>query len=231
MSSNGRRVRRAVSTAAVAVTVFALGASTARADGLHMRPRFWLGGCTATYSLDQRATAEYAANVGASLTAISRYTGMSFTRVPSAGAASFRFVVSDDFDGDELGLANGMGDVELADISELPSAHDDAIDGQLRDRIVTHEMLHALGLDHDAEEWSLAPDEVMNPRQAWKPLQFGNGDRAGMAYLRSVNHCIVNATTTSGHSVESGYRWIFTSSQAVSALGVHKHIESEQSSN
>jgi hypothetical protein len=168
-----------------------LNAPAASADGLHLLPRVWMGGCSVEYSLDARARTQYATNIAYALAAISTNTGISFTRVDGrASSAAIRVSVVDSLPSQELGLASTLGEITLADESRLPSAHNEVLDSELRDRIVAHEVLHALGLAHDDEAWSLSPDELMNPRQRWQPLRFGDGDRTGMAYLRSANHCV-----------------------------------------
>ena len=171
-----------------------LNAPAASADGLHLLPRFWMGGCRVDYSLDARSGSQYAVNVAHALAAIAAITGIAFSRVERTGPlVSIRFAVIDGMPSQEMGLASTGGDIQLADVSQLPAAHDAVLDNALRDRIVAHEVLHVLGLAHDEEAWSLIPDELMNPRQSWRPLQFGAGDKTGMAYVRSVNHCAATA--------------------------------------
>jgi hypothetical protein len=150
----------------------------------------WTEGCQIDFSLDATASSEYRANVLTGLTAISSVTGMTFNQVGAGDSrAAIRYSVIASLPDGEAGLASNYGDITLLDVSALPSAHSAQLDGYVRDRIIAHETLHVLGLDHDDDAWTNNPDEVMNPSLTAQPLEFGAGDVAGMERLRGLNRC------------------------------------------
>lgn len=173
-----------------AVGASATSSTTASSDGLHLLPDVWTGGCEIDFSLDPSASAEYRANVFNALTAIAGVTGMSFNQVaPGDSGADIRYSVVASLPDGVAGLASNFGDVTLLDVGALPSANSAKLDSYVRDRIIAHETLHVLGLDHDDDAWTNHPDEVMSPTPSWRPLDFGSGDVAGMEHLRGINRC------------------------------------------
>jgi hypothetical protein len=168
----------------------ATSGSTAGTDGVHLLPDVWTEGCQIDFSLDATASSEYRANVLNGLTAISSVTGMTFNQVGAGDSrAAIRYSVIASLPDGEAGLASNYGDITLLDVSALPSANSAQLDGYVRDRIIAHETLHVLGLDHDDDAWTNNPDEVMNPSLTAQPLEFGAGDVAGMERLRGLNRC------------------------------------------
>jgi hypothetical protein len=124
------------------------------------------------------------------LAAIAKVTGLSFNQVSADDdRAAIHYAVGDTQQDNAMGLASTDGNVTLLDASWMPDAGDDALNKGFRDRVVAHETLHALGLDHDSDVGSGRPDELMNPSQPWAPLKFGKGDVTGMKYIRDTNEC------------------------------------------
>jgi hypothetical protein len=198
-----RRSSISVAVAALLCVTFANGAAAmpsstttpaapiAPTDGVHLLQTVWMGGCTVDFSLEPLANAEYEVNVVNGLGAIAHVTGITFNQVGDLDPrADVRYGVVESLPENATGMATSMGDVSLLPVNLMPDAHNEDLNNDMRDRIVAHETLHVLGLDHDDEAWSRSPDELMNPTQPWTPLEFGAGDLAGMAYLRRVNQCV-----------------------------------------
>jgi hypothetical protein len=168
-------------------------------DGLHLLQTVWSGGCTVNFAVDSGAASDYRENVLNSLQAIAVTTGLVFNQVGSDDPrAAIRYSVADSLPDQVMGLATSMGDVTLLDESALPNRNDATLDAELRDRIVAHETLHVLGLDHDADVGAGTPDELMSPTVTWAPLEFGAGDLRGMKYLTGINGCQPPAPAAAG---------------------------------
>ena len=190
----GLRARAAALTAVVAA-MSVIAANPARADvnyrdGLHVLSDVWTGGCTVNFSVDPTAGSEFATNMVDSLSAIAKVTGLKFNQVSASDdRAAIRYTVGDTQQDNAMGLASTDGNIVLKDAQQMPDAGNAKMNDGFRDRVVAHETLHALGLDHDSDTGSGRPDELMNPSQPWEPLKFGKGDLTGMKYIRDINEC------------------------------------------
>ncbi len=190
----GLRARAAAMTAVVAA-LSVIAANPARADvnyrdGLHVLSDVWTGGCTVNFSVDVTAGSEFATNMVDSFSAIAKVTGLTFNQVSASDdRAAIRYTVGDTQQDNAMGLASTDGNIVLKDAQQMPDAGNAKMNDGFRDRVVAHETLHALGLDHDSDTGSGRPDELMNPSQPWEPLKFGKGDLTGMKYIRDINEC------------------------------------------
>ena len=145
----------------------------------------WSGGCKATVSISPEAQATYGPEIGSALGRVSQATGIEFR---SGDAPDITFLVADvSWIGPTV---LGAYDYEAHTITLIPVVPP-AWDGQrarqyenMRQRLVLHEVLHWLGLGHDA-----SPHEVMYPTIIDDAPRLGASDRMGLRAAAVANGC------------------------------------------
>lgn len=177
-----------------------VGMSPAFADGLHIFNNdpntVWNKGCNVTYSMDSRVAAEYAPYIEQGLAAIGGVMSMTFVNAGIGnGNAMIRYTENDNIPGGAAGWGSTSGSVELSPISKIPDWQNPTINDNIRKNLIVHETLHVFGLDHDMDEGTNTPDEIMYPILPTGPLHFGNGDLTGMAFVKDKNKCGSGGTT------------------------------------
>lgn len=176
-----------------------VAAPAAHADGLFLIygdrvPEF---GCEVTYSIDDTTQAGYGEYLIHSLPQITAYTGIKFTEVASEYDADIKYKTVDSLDqyDDEAGAdAIGItfpdtGEILLLPVEKITGLPWSGNQGSkiARINLVTHETLHAMGLDHD--QTSTNEDEIMAPMIKYDSTDFGSGDRQGLEFIRNANGC------------------------------------------
>jgi hypothetical protein len=140
--------------------------------------------------MDQGTTNEYGTYIERGLSKIGEKMSMTFTRIGTGDPnAMIRYTENPSLTNGAAGWGGTDGSVQLAPMQYIPDWQNPVTNDNIRESLIIHETLHVFGLDHDMDEGSPFPDEIMYPILPTGPVSFGNGDLTGMAFVKEKNKC------------------------------------------
>lgn len=149
--------------------------------------------CRLRYWVSPEADGPYSIYVQDSLPRITAYTGIRFIETSDELAADITFNVGNTSEtfaenethDDVVGWANyDTGEIMLSPLPRIVGVLGESDADVPRINLITHEVLHVLGLAHDE-----TGREIMNPFLGSATTEFGTGDKAGMEFIRQYNNC------------------------------------------